>query len=63
MQAKQFIEENLENMKKDLKSLIDINSVYSDDVKPFGSGPRKALDQALKLGSDTLHGGLSDVSK
>lgn len=49
MQAKQFIEENLENMKKDLKSLIDINSVYSDDVKPFGSGPRKALDQALKL--------------
>ena len=49
MEVKQFIEENFEDMKADLKSLVDINSEYSDDVKPFGSGPRKALDQALKL--------------
>ena len=49
MEVKQFIEENFEQMKADLKSIVDINSEYSEDVKPFGSGPRKALDQALKL--------------
>lgn len=49
MEVKQFIEENFEQMKADLKSLVDINSEYSDDVKPFGSGPRKALEKALTL--------------
>ncbi|MBO7676172.1 MAG: dipeptidase, partial [Erysipelotrichaceae bacterium] len=49
MEVKQFIQENFEQMKADLKSIVDINSEYSDDVTPFGSGARKALDQALKL--------------
>ena len=49
MEVKQFIEENFEQMKADLKSVVDINSEYSEDEKPFGSGARKALDQALKL--------------
>ena len=49
MEVKQFIEENYENMLSDLKSLVDINSEYSEDEKPFGSGAKKALDQALKL--------------
>ena len=49
MEVKEFIEKNFEQMKADLKSVVDINSEYSEDVKPFGSGPRKALDQALKL--------------
>ena len=49
MEVKQFIEENFEQMKADLKSIVDINSEYSEDAKPFGSGPKKALDQALKL--------------
>ena len=32
-----FVEENYENMLADLKTLVSYNSVYSDDVKPFGS--------------------------
>lgn len=44
---KEFIEKNLENMKKDLKDLVAINSVYADDVAPFGSANRQVLDLAL----------------
>ena len=47
MEIKQFIEENLESMKADLKELVSYNSVYSDDEKPFGSNNRKVLDAAL----------------
>ena len=49
MEIKQFIEENFENMKADLKKLVSFNSVYSDDEKPFGSENRKVLDCALQL--------------
>lgn len=45
---KTFIENNLENMKKDLSDLVAINSVYADDVAPFGSANRKVLDLALE---------------
>lgn len=44
-----FVEENYENMLADLKTLVSYNSVYSDDVKPFGSVNREVLDKALEL--------------
>lgn len=44
-----FVEENYENMLADLKSLVKYNSIYSDDVKPFGSANREVLDKALEL--------------
>ena len=44
-----FVEENYENMLADLKTLVSYNSVYSDDVKPFGSVYREVLDKALEL--------------
>lgn len=49
MEIKQFIEENMENIKADLATLVSYNSVYSDDVAPFGSNNRKVLDKALEL--------------
>ncbi len=49
MEIKQFVEENFENIKADLKKLVSFNSVYSDDAKPFGSENRKVLDCALQL--------------
>lgn len=49
MEIKQFVEENFENIKADLKKLVSFNSVYSDDVEPFGSENRKVLDCALKM--------------
>ena len=49
MEIKQFIDENLENMKRDLKELVSFNSELSDDEKPFGSQNRKVLDKALGL--------------
>ncbi|MBQ6559691.1 MAG: Sapep family Mn(2+)-dependent dipeptidase [Erysipelotrichaceae bacterium] len=49
MEIKQFIEENLEGMKQDLKELVSFNSVYSDDEKPFGKMNRAVLDHALAL--------------
>ena len=44
-----FVEENYENMLADLKTLVSYNSVYSDDVKPFGSVNREVLDKALEV--------------
>jgi len=46
---KKFIEENYEQMEKDLAELVSYNSVYSDDEKPFGSQNRKVLDKAIEL--------------
>ncbi len=49
MDIRQFIDENFENMKADLKELVSYNSVYSEDEKPFGSQNRRVLDAALKM--------------
>ena len=49
MELKQFIEENIDNMKADLAKLVSYNSVFSTDELPFGSNNRKVLDEALKL--------------
>lgn len=49
MEVKQFIEDNLENMKQDLKKLVSYNSIFSDDGEPFGLNNRKVLDEALNL--------------
>jgi len=49
MEVKQFINENIENMKADLKALVAFNSEYSNDVLPFGSTNRKVLDKAIEL--------------
>ena len=47
--VKEFIENNLENFKKDLGELVSYHSVLSDDEAPFGSENRKVLDAALKM--------------
>ena len=49
MEVRQFIEENLDNMKQDLKELVSYHSVNGEDEMPFGSENRKVLDHALKL--------------
>ena len=49
MEIKQFIEENLDGMKRDLKELVSYNSVRSDDEKPFGKMNRAVLESALRL--------------
>ncbi|MBQ1483613.1 MAG: Sapep family Mn(2+)-dependent dipeptidase [Erysipelotrichaceae bacterium] len=49
MEVKRFIEENFDDMKADLKKLVSFNSVYGNDVKPFGSTNRQVLECALKM--------------
>jgi len=49
MEVKTFIENNLEQMKADLRQLVSYPSVYADDEKPFGSNNRKVLEKALQL--------------
>ena len=49
MEVKQFIQENLEAMKQDLKELVSYNSVYGEDEKPFGKMNRAVLDSALMM--------------
>ena len=49
MEVKEFIANNLENMKQDLKKLVSYNSVLSNDAEPFGLNNRKVLDEALNL--------------
>lgn len=44
-----FVEENKNKMLENLKTLVSYNSVYSDDVKPFGQINRNVLDEALKM--------------
>lgn len=46
---KNFIEKNLENIKKDIKELVSYNSVFSNDEAPFGKENRRVLDAALKM--------------
>lgn len=48
MDVKQFIDDNLENMKADLADLVSFNSVYNADEKPFGYENKKVLDRALE---------------
>ena len=49
MEIREFIENNIDNMKEDLRKLVSFNSVYAEDEKPFGSTNRKVLEQALEL--------------
>lgn len=46
-----FVENNRENVIKDMKTLVDINSVQGapEAGAPFGSGPRRALEAALDI--------------
>ena len=46
-----FVAENRENVLRDLKTLVDINSVEGQPQPgaPFGPGPRKALEAALDI--------------
>jgi len=44
---KKFIEENIENIKKDLKDLVSYNTELAFDVKPFGQKTKDCLDNAL----------------
>lgn len=46
---KEFIEKNLENIKKDIGELVSYNSVLATDAKPFGKENRNVLDAALKM--------------
>ena len=49
MNIKEFIDNNLENMKSDLKQLVSYNSVFAQDGEPFGLENRKVLDNALAI--------------
>ena len=46
-----FVAENRENVLRDLKTLVDINSVEGQPQPgaPFGPGPKKALEAALDI--------------
>ncbi len=44
-----YMKEHLDAYKADLARLVQYRSVLSDDVKPFGSGNRAVLDEALKM--------------
>ena len=47
-----FVAANEENVVRDIKRLVDINSVEGtpEQGKPFGAGPAAALDELLKTG-------------
>lgn len=47
----EFINQNKENVLRDLKAIVDINSVEGTPAPgaPFGEGPKKALDTALSI--------------
>ena len=49
-----FVAANEENVVRDIKRLVDINSVEGtpEPGKPFGAGPAAALDEALKMGAE-----------
>ena len=56
-----YIDSQRENFLKDLKGLVDIKSVREAPLegKPFGEGPAKALEEAIKIsashGFDTIN--------
>ena len=47
----EFISDNIENIKRDIKTLVDINSVAAapEQGAPHGAGVRRALDAALAM--------------
>ena len=49
-----FVAANEENVVRDIKRLVDINSVEGapEPGKPFGAGPAAALDEALKIAAE-----------
>ena len=49
-----FVAANEENVVRDIKRLVDINSVEGtpEPGKPFGAGPAAALDEALKMAAE-----------
>lgn len=49
-----FVQENAENIVRDIKRLINIPSVEepATDNAPFGKGVRKVLEEALKIGQE-----------
>ena len=49
-----FVEENTENIKRDIARLVAIHSVEGEPEAdaPFGRGPREALDLGLTLRGD-----------
>lgn len=51
---KEFAESNRENYLRDLKRLVDINSVRSEPAEgaPYGPGVRAAEDEALKIAEE-----------
>ena len=49
MDIKEYIELNLDDIKKDLASLVSYNSIFKEDAEPFGSENRKVLEKALQL--------------
>lgn len=49
---KKWIEDNYENMIKDLSDLVKHNSEYSEDEKPFGSENKKVLEEAIRIMND-----------
>ena len=44
-----YIEDNFENMLRDLNDLVKHNSKYSDDEKPFGRENRAVLLEAIRM--------------
>ena len=44
-----YINNNIDNMLNELGELVSYNSVYSEDVAPFGSKNREVLDKALEI--------------
>lgn len=46
-----FVAENAENIARDIKRLVDIPSVEqpAEEGAPFGTGPKQALAEALKI--------------
>lgn len=51
-EVSKYIDEHLNEMLSDLSTLVSINSVKGDphEDAPFGEGPKKALETALKIG-------------
>ena len=44
-----YINNNIDNMLNELGELVSYNSVYSEDVAPFGLKNREVLDKALEI--------------
>ena len=53
-QVETFVQQNAENIARDIKRLVDIPSVEESPVEgaPFGNGPRAVLEEALKMAGE-----------